>query len=164
MKKLQISEFNENIFELFNDQWALLTAGTIHHFNTMTISWGMMGILWNKKIVSVFVRPTRYTYQFMEEQDTFTLSFYEEKFREALFVLGSNSGKDTNKVELSGLTPMVLYGNVTFEEHQMTIVCKKIYTSDLNPSHFLEQSIGKNYPNLDYHRQYMGEIIGIYVK
>ena len=69
-----MQEIRINPFERFNSDWALVTAGTPEHYNSMTISWGSMGTIWNKPVVSVYVRPDRYTWRFLKENDTFTVS------------------------------------------------------------------------------------------
>jgi flavin reductase (DIM6/NTAB) family NADH-FMN oxidoreductase RutF len=161
MKKLEINNFNQNVFQLFDRDWALVTAGQMKDFNTMTISWGSMGILWNKKVITIYIRPTRHTYQYMEKEDVFTVSFYKEEYRDILFMLGTKSGKDIPKVKESGLHPVVCGQGVTFKESKLTFVCRKIYHYDIVPDGFIDQSISTNYPKLDYHRAYIGEIIEI---
>ena len=91
-------ELNVNCFGIFNDVWALLTAGNKESYNTMTISWGGLGTLWSKPTATVYVKPVRYTYKFMEANDYFTISFFSEKYRDALTLLGTKSGKDGDKV------------------------------------------------------------------
>ena len=98
-------DFNINPFTLFDRDWALLTAGSIERFNSMTISWGSLGTLWGKPIATVYVKPVRYTHNFMEESEYFTLGFFEEKYRSALMLMGSKSGRDTDKAAASGFTP-----------------------------------------------------------
>ena len=109
-------QFKTDAFRLFGEEWALLTAGDSKSYNTMTIAWGGLGTLWGKPIATVYVKPIRYTHRFMEENDYFTVSFYPEAYKKALGLLGSKSGRDCNKVALSGLTPKFLPHGVTFEE------------------------------------------------
>jgi flavin reductase (DIM6/NTAB) family NADH-FMN oxidoreductase RutF len=161
MKQIDINHFNQNVFQLFDRDWALVTAGNMSDFNTMTISWGSMGILWNKKVITIYIRPTRHTYQYMEKEDMFTVSFYKEEHRDTLFMLGTKSGKDTKKIKESGLHPVACHGSVTFKESRLTFVCKKIYHYDVMPNQFIDESISKNYPKLDYHRAYIGEIVEV---
>ena len=92
-------EFQTEIFSLFGEKWALLTAGTKDSFNSMTIGWGGMGTLWGKPVITVYVKPTRYTYKFMNDSDYFTVSFYPEENRKALAVMSSKSGRDCDKVK-----------------------------------------------------------------
>ena len=121
---------NVNPFTRFKKDWALLTAGTEDHFNSMTIGWGSFGTVWNKNVLTVYVRPDRYTWQFMKENEYFTVSFYPESCREALTVMGRLSGRDGDKAA-AGLTPRFLDEGVTFAEAEETFVCKKIYMAPM---------------------------------
>ncbi len=151
-----------NIFDLIANQWGLLCAGNMKNYNMMTISWGLFGELWHKKIVTVFVRPQRYTYEFMEHNDYFTINFFSHSMKNVLELCGNESGKNIDKMGLKELTP-VLYKNKTvfFEESNLIIICKKVYTDNLNPDNFLDNSIMDNYPKKNYHKFYMGEIIEV---
>ena len=103
-----------DVFTKFDKQWALVTAGTPEHYNTMTISWGGLGTLWERPVATVYVKKNRYTFAFMEESDYFTVSFYPEEQRRALSLLGSTSGRDGDKVAAAGLTPEFLPQGITF--------------------------------------------------
>jgi flavin reductase (DIM6/NTAB) family NADH-FMN oxidoreductase RutF len=163
-KLLPINVFNitDNTFKLIAKDWMLVTAGKLESFNTMTASWGTFGELWHKKICVCFVRPVRHTYQFMEESDTFTLTFFGEEHRDALKFCGSHSGRDVNKMAQTGLTPAATEtGSVYFKEARLVIECRKIYIHDLDPANFLDPAIDKEYPDKDYHRMYIGEVIQV---
>ena len=125
-------EFTTDILSVFDKKWALLTAGKEDSFNTMTISWGGLGTIWNKPVVTVYVKPIRYTYNFMENNDYFTISFYDEKYKNDLLTLGTKSGKDCDKISLTKLSPLYLDNCVSFNEANITIICKKIYYQDLD--------------------------------
>ncbi len=159
-------ELQPEIFSLFSQKWALLTAGTKDHFNSMTIGWGGMGTLWQKPVVTVYVKPCRYTYEFMNANDYFTVSFYPEENRKALAVMGSKSGRDCDKVKESGLTPKYLENSVTYEQAEITILCKKIYYDDLIIERFPSEA--KKFYEKDKekepHRMYIGEVIDIIKK
>ena len=118
-------------FTRFEKDWALLTAGTADHFNSMTIGWGSLGTVWNRDVLTVYVRPDRYTWQFMKDSDTFTVSFFPESCRPALTVMGRLSGRDGDKVAAAGLTPRFLPQGITFEEAAETFVCRKIYMAPM---------------------------------
>jgi len=164
-KEIRPEEIGDNTFKLIGDDWMLITAGNLKKFNTMTASWGGFGILWHKKVCFCVVRPQRYTYKFMEEADTFTLSFFDDKYRNVLQFCGSKSGRDVDKIAATGITPVEdAEGKVYFSEARLVIECKKIYFQDLNPEHFLDPDIHKNYPAKDYHRMYIGEITRCLVK
>jgi flavin reductase (DIM6/NTAB) family NADH-FMN oxidoreductase RutF len=164
-KSIEPEKITANPFQLIGADWMLITAGSLDKFNTMTASWGGMGILWNKKVCFIFVRPSRYTYEFTEAQESFTLCFFEEKYRKVLSFCGSKSGRDVDKVAETGLTPQEgKSGSVYFEEAKLVIECRKIYYQDIDKAHFLDPSIAKCYIDQGYHRMYIGEIINILEK
>ena len=156
----------ENFIELIGDDWMLVTAGDSSKFNMMTASWGGAGYLWNKPVVFVFVRPQRYTYEFMEDKRDFTLSFLDEKYRNALKICGTESGRDIDKVHRTGLTPCFSEtGNVAFKEARLVLECRKLYCQFLEPGAFLDESIvTKHYPEHDYHKVYVAEIVKAWKK
>ncbi len=152
---------NDNVFQSIGEDWMLITAGTRDRFNMMTASWGGWGVLWNRKICFCVIRPQRYTRCFVEENRTFSLSFFTPKYRPALEFCGSRSGREVDKVAACGLTPVELHPDVLgFAESRLILGCRKIYYQDLDPNHFLDATIEKLYPNQDYHRMYIGEVIG----
>ena len=165
-KETPVKGLNENIFRLFDDAWTLITAGNSASFNTMTASWGCMGILWNKPVAICFIRPHRYTYRFTEEFSSYTLSFFEEKHRDILKFCGSCSGRTTDKIEETGLTPIVTRGgNMTFEQARLVFECRKIYAGNIMEENFvMKELIPKNYPGKDFHRFYIGEIEKCFIK
>lgn len=150
---------------LWLNQWLLLTAGDFAegHFNSMTVAWGSLGVMWNKPFVQVVVRPVRYTYQFLERYETFTLCAFPEAYRKALSLLGTKSGRDGDKIAEAGLTPIAStrVAAPAFAEADLIIECRKVYWDDLAPAHFLAPEIEQNYPQKDYHRIYFGEIMAI---
>ncbi|MCX5805432.1 MAG: flavin reductase [Proteobacteria bacterium] len=148
----------DNPFKLIGKDWMLITAGTKQSFNTMTGAWGGLGILWNKNICFCVIRPNRYTYEFMERSDIYTLSFLEEQYRDILTYCGTKSGRDVNKVTETNLTPVFDNDSVYFAEARLVLICRKIYFQDIMPAHFLSPEIDEFYPLKDYHRMYVGEI------
>lgn len=163
-EKTDLHKIEENPFKLIGSDWMLITAGDENLFNTMTASWGGVGVLWNKPVSYIFVRPSRYTYEFLEKNKTFSLSFFDEKYRKALSICGSKSGRDTDKVKEAGLTPVVSEsGIVHFSEAKLVIECTKLYYQDIDPSNFLDPAI-EGFYNDDYHRMYIGEITQIITK
>ncbi len=164
MKEINIREIKKSAVELISDEWGLVTAGDKEKFNTMTVSWGAIGEIWGKDAAFIFIRPQRYTYEFIENNDIFTISFYGEEFRDALRICGSKSGRDINKAEVCGLTPVFTDGGVTFEQAEYTVVCRKMASQFIDPAGFEDASIENNYANNDYHKVYIGEIIKVYKK
>ncbi len=162
-QKIDPKEINQNPLTLIDDDWFLLSAGNLDSFNTMTASWGGIGILWNKPVVFCFVRPQRYTYKFMESNELFTVSFFEEVHRDALNLCGKISGRQTDKIKATGLRPIESpAGSIFFEQSKLMLECRKLYFSDIAPEHFLVDKINGNYPKKDYHRMYIGEIISCF--
>jgi len=149
----------DNVFKLIGKDWMLITAGTRESFNTMTASWGGMGVLWDKKVCFAFVRPTRYTFEFLEKSEFYTFSFLEEQYRDTLMYCGTKSGRDVNKVIETKLTPIFGNGTVFFAEARLVMECRKIYVQDITPDNFLDKTMNEYYPKKDYHRIYVGEII-----
>lgn len=163
-RKIDIKDLKESAVSLFDDRWALLTAGDAESYNTMTVSWGMMGELWNKDVCTVFVRPQRYTYEFMEKNDGFTLSFFSDEYKKALSFCGSKSGRDYDKAKETGLTPFEGEQGVAFEQAELIINCRKLYVQDMKEECFLDKSIVEKCYNGDFHRIYVGEVTEVLVK
>lgn len=164
--RLKPSELGNNFFRSIGEEWMLITAGTPSDFNTMTASWGGIGILWNKPVAICFIRPTRHTYSFSEREDYFTLTFFTDEYKKILQYCGTNSGKDVNKVEVTGLKPLLTENHsVGFEQARLCLECKKIYFDDMKPEHFLMSGADESfYPKKDYHRMYIAEIVNVYKK
>lgn len=162
MKEIMAKEIKDNIIKLIADEWMLVTAGDQNGYNMMTASWGGMGEMWGKDVAVTVIRPQRYTYEFIEKSDLFTLSFYGDK-KDIHAVCGKKSGRDINKTAEAGLTPVYIDGTVTFDEARLTVICKKLYASDLKADGFVDEGCLKWYDN-DFHRMYVGEIVKVLVK
>jgi flavin reductase (DIM6/NTAB) family NADH-FMN oxidoreductase RutF len=159
-KEISVYDIQDNPFKLIADDWMLITAGNLQKFNTMTASWGTLGELWKKKVAFCFVRPTRHTQKFINAADTFTLTFFDEKYREVLDFCGSHSGRDVDKIAKTGLTPIEWEKQaVYFQQARLVLICKKVYMQDFDSALFLDPVIHDLYPKKDYHRMYVGEII-----
>ena len=154
-----MEKFNVDAFKKFDKQWALVTAGSPDRFNTMTVSWGGLGTLWSKPVATVYIKPVRYTHEFMEANDYFTVSFYPEAYRKALTLLGTLSGRDTDKVAQSKLTPVALKHGMTFKEAELTLVCRKIYRQDLDQKAMEAEVIKAYYSEEAPHTMYIGEVV-----
>jgi flavin reductase (DIM6/NTAB) family NADH-FMN oxidoreductase RutF len=164
-KNIATEEIKENVFKLIDKDWMLVTAGNLTSFNTMTASWGGLGELWNKRVAFCFIRPQRYTYEFMEIYDDFTLSFFPEQYREALQICGKKSGRNIDKMIETGLIPYETKNNaIGFQQAKLIFECKKLYFQDIDPKNFLDEKLNLIYPIQDYHRMYIGEITNTLVK
>lgn len=150
---------------IISKRWLLLTAGEFSpgKFNSMTISWGSVGEIWNKPFFQVVVRPQRFTRTFMDSGSYFTLCVFPESCKAALSLLGSKSGSDGDKIGESGLTPIAstIAPAPGYEEAELIVECRKMYWQDIDPSHFLDSGIMANYPKQDFHRAYFGEVVAI---
>ena len=158
---MDFKKFNLAPLYKIDKEWALLTCGKKEKFNMMTISWGSLGTLWHKPIATIYVRPNRYTNEFIENNDYFTLSFYDEEYKKDLGFLGSKSGRDIDKISYTNLTPEIIDNGITFKEANLTIVCKKIYFQDLDIKNIPQTEIDRFYNNEPVHRMYIGEVIDI---
>ena len=149
-------------FDVWATRWGLLACGdhAKRDFNCMTVSWGSMGVMWGKPFVMVVVRPTRYSFEFMERFGDFTLAVFPPQFKDALNVLRSRYGREMDKVGNSGLTPMASreVASPSWEEAELILECRKMYFGDLEPRHFMDEDIPQMYHN-DYHRMYFGEVV-----
>jgi flavin reductase (DIM6/NTAB) family NADH-FMN oxidoreductase RutF len=165
MQKIEPTQFLTQINDLWLNKWFLLTSGDFEkdHFNTMTVAWGYFGIMWNKPMAVVVVRPTRFTFEFMEQYETFTLTTFDKTFKKDLNLLGTKSGRDGNKIAETGLTAVAskVVAAPAFKEAELVIECKKSYWDDFKPENFLDPEIEKKYPVKDYHRMYFGEVLHI---
>lgn len=154
-------ELNAEVFSQFDRKWALVCAGTLEHHNAMTISWGGLGTLWSRPVATVYVKPVRHTYGFMEESDWFTVSFYGEEYRRALEVMGTTSGRDTDKDGAAGLTPVAAGKGVTYAQAEVTLLCRKIYRQDLDTAHMPPEVVDTYYRTEAAHRMYVGEVVDV---
>lgn len=164
MKEISVEELKLNPSTLIGKEWALLTAGNKDGYNTMTVSWGQMGELWNKPTTVVYIRPQRYTKEFVDKSDYYTLSFLLDGHREALSYLGSHSGRDEDKLAKTDLTGTATDDYAYIEQAKLVLVCKKLYRQPMPPDSFIDKSlIEKCYAAGDFHEMYVGEIVKVLV-
>ena len=162
--EINISELSFNPFEKISKEWFLLTAGDENGFNTMTASWGFMGVMWGKNTLTTVIRPSRYTLEFVEKNDFFTISFFDENKRDSLQFCGSHSGRDCDKAKEAGLTPLFIDNTTTFDEATLVFVCRKVYFQDMDKA-FLSDDMKTWYKDDEpMHKQFIGEITKVYVK
>ncbi len=165
-KEISAEEITENPFKLIGKDWALVTSGTKDKFNTMTVSWGGVGIMWGKPSAFTFIRPQRYTFEFTENSEFYTMSFFDDSCRKALQLCGTKSGRDCDKVKETGLTPAFTEdGAPYFEEAKLVLVCKKAYAQFLTEDSVTEtDNIEKWYPAKDFHKMYISEITKVLIR
>lgn len=158
MKEIEsIKKIDDNLVKLISDDWGLVCAGTADSWNGMTVSWGGAGELWNRDVVFLFIRPQRYTKEFLDREDYFTLCFFDDEYRDALKVCGTKSGRDFDKMKSVGFDVAVDGEAVYPEQSKLVLKCKKIAVQEMDSSGFVDKSIENNYNN-DYHYIYVGEI------
>jgi flavin reductase (DIM6/NTAB) family NADH-FMN oxidoreductase RutF len=164
-KQLAPDKIPGNIIKMLGEDWMLITAGTDAQFNMMTASWGGLGVLYGKPVAICFINPARYTYQLMEKNDTYTLTFYTEAYREALKYCGSNSGRDMDKVKGSGLTPITVpSGGKAFSEAWLIVECRKLVGQSLSPDALFDENVKSDWAGKQLHKMYIGEIVNVWVK
>ncbi len=165
-KPLEIKLLKGNLFSMLDDEWMLITAGTKESFNTMTASWGGFGILWNKPVAFIFIRPQRHTLGFVDREDYFTLSFFEIKYRNILSFCGSRSGREVDKVAETGLVPLeTRNGTIYFEQAKLILECSKLYRDKIRPENFIIRELEKSiYREKDYHSVYIAEIVSCMIR
>ena len=166
-KQIRPFKIEGNLIDLIASDWMLVTAGNKQKFNTMTANWGGVGHLWNKPVTFVFVRPERYTYEFMESSDGFTLSFFEETYRDALNLCGTRSGRNFDKVSEASLTPhFTELGYPAFTEAKLLMECRKLYATMLAKEFFIDhEPLRANYNSKGgLHKMYISEIQKVWVR
>lgn len=156
----------EDVINLIDKQWMLVTAGTPEKYNTMTASWGALGCLWNKPVAIIFIRPERYTHDFIEKGGRVSLSFFDEQYRDALKLCGSRSGRDCDKVAEAGLTAQALEnGTMVFDQARLTLDCRQLFKTEMTEADFLDKSLlDKFYGEKGgFHTVYVLDIEKVYV-
>ena len=168
MKKIEITDLADNFFVSFSKEWMLVTAGSAEKFNTMTASWGGVGWLWNKPVAFVFIRPERYTHEFVERKAYMTLDFLGSENKNIHGICGTKSGRTVDKIKESGLIPEITeLGNITFKQARLTLECRKLYTDMFKSSNFIDKEpLDKWYDDAHggLHQMYIVEIVNIWVR
>ena len=165
MKEIPVSELNLNPYTKIHSDWMLVTAGDARGYNTMTASWGHLGSLWNAPTAICYVRPQRYTKEFIDREDRYTLCFFPQEYHKALSYLGSHSGRDEDKVAAVGLTPAFGDGFTYFQEAELVLVCRTLYQAPLKEEAFRDKAVmDAMYPEKDFHDLYIGVIEKVLVK
>lgn len=162
-REISAKEINENFIKNIADEWMLIAAGDKDGYNMMTASWGFMGEMWGADSVIAMVRPGRYTMEFIDKNDYFTLSFYGER-KDIHKVCGSMSGRDVNKTVLTGLTPIYSDNSVYFNEARMVFICKKQYVAPLTENGFCDKLPLEKWYNNDLHNMIIGKIEKVLIK
>ena len=158
-KKIEADQFNESPFRMIGKEWMLVTAEKDGKVNAMTASGGGMGVMWGKNVAFVVIRPTRYTKEFIDASETFSLAFLPEKYRKQLSYFGTVSGRDEDKIQKVQFSVSHEGATPYFDEADTVMICKKLYAQKYDPACFIEQGIDEKwYPEKDYHTLYICEI------
>ncbi len=164
-KKVKPSELQNNLFKMISKDWGVITVSGEDKVNGMTASWIQMGYIWNKDVVTVYVRPQRYTDELMRKEETFSVAFFDEEYREQVNYLGRISGKDEDKLKKCDFTTTIVEDTAVIEQASVVFVCKKLYQGILKKENFLDQELAKKcYPGEDFHHAYVAEIKEVLVK
>lgn len=164
--RIEPEEIEGNFIKNLGENWMLVTAGTPLSYNTMTASWGGIGIIWEHPVAFITIRNTRYTYEFLQANDIYTLTFFGGAEKEAMRILGTMSGRDGDKVARTDLTPVETpLGSMSFQQATMIIECRKIYENALDPKSIFIDEIAAGYmKNDERHILFFGEMVNVWVK
>lgn len=164
--KIDPKDMDGNVFQRIGEQWMLITAGNKDACNTMTASWGGLGVLWGLPVATAYIRPQRYTKGFVDREKYFSLSFYGEEYRKELALCGRESGRDIDKVKECNFTTEYGLGDTPyFAQAELVLICEKLYADELKPENFIVQEHNERcYPEKDWHTFYIGRIVEVLKK
>ena len=163
-REISVEELKDNPFTLINKDWMLITAGNQEKHNTMTASWGGVGELWGKYVSTIYIRPQRYTLEFVEQEDYYSLCFFGPEYRQALNLCGTKSGRDVDKDEATGLTVQWDEAAPYYKQARLVFLCRKLYKQDMTQEAFLDKSLLEKWYDNDLHRMFIGEIVKVLEK
>ncbi|MCI6498847.1 flavin reductase [Lachnospiraceae bacterium HCP1S3_C3] len=164
-KTVNIEDIKKSACEMIGKDWMLVTAAKDGKVNTMTASWGGIGVMWGKNVAFVVIRPQRYTKEFVDASETLSLTFYSEDKKKMLSYMGSVSGRDEDKIEKMGMTTVFDGETPYFEEADTVLIVRKMYKQVFKPECILDKEVDEKwYPNKDYHEMYICEIEKVMVK
>ncbi len=161
-REIEVKQLNENFIKDIADEWMLITAGSKKKYNMMTASWGFMGEIWGNDSAVALIRPSRYTLEFINENDYFTLSFYGDN-KDIHKICGSKSGRDVDKTKLCGLDP-VFDKAPYFKQARLVLVCKKQYVQKMESSCFTDKEPLERWYDNDLHYMIIGKIEKVLIK
>ena len=163
-REISVEQLKDNPFTLINKDWMLITAGDAEKHNTMTASWGGVGERWGKYVSTIYIRPQRYTLEFVEREEYYSLCFFGPEYRQALSLCGSKSGRDVDKDAATGLTPCFDQAAPYYEQARLVFLCRKLYRQDMEKSAFLDKGLLEKWYDNDLHRMFIGEIVKVLEK
>ena len=163
-REISVEQLKDNPFTLINKDWMLITAGDAEKHNTMTASWGGVGELWGKYVSTIYIRPQRYTLEFVEREEYYSLCFFGPEYRQALSLCGSKSGRDVDKDAATVLSPCFDQAAPYYEQARLVFLCRKLYRQDMEESAFLDKGLLEKWYDNDLHRMFIGEIVKVLEK
>ena len=159
LQQIDPKTLTDNVFSMMADRWFLITAGDRARCNTMTAGWGGLGVLWGEPCATVFIRPQRYTKEFVDSHEKFTLCFFGDGYRKELALCGAKSGRELDKIKECGFTVGYAGEDAPYiEQASLVLVCSKWYVQDMDPAAIPADMRARWYPNEDYHTVYVGRI------
>ena len=162
LKPIDLTQLKINPFTSIGNEWMLIAAGDEQKYNMMTASWGGIGVMWGKNVSTIVIRPQRYTLEFVEEKEYYSLSFFDKKHKPALAYCGAHSGRDVNKEKETGLTPVFDTQAPYFSEAKLVLICRKLHRQKLDPDGFIDKTIDNQwYPEKDHHVCFVGEVVSV---
>ena len=163
-REISVEQLKDNPFTLINKEWLRITAGGAETRLTMSASWGGVGELWGKYVSTIYIRPQRYTLEFVEWEEYYSLCFFGPEYRQALSLCGSKSGRDVDKDAVTGLTPCFDQAAPYYEQARLVFLCRKLYRQDMEESAFLDKGLLEKWYDNDLHRMFIGEIVKVLEK
>lgn len=164
-KEIKPQELDSNVFKMIGDDWLLITAKKDNNYNSMTASWGGLGIMWNKEVAYIALRPQRYTKEFVDAGETFSITVLPGEYRDVYNYLGSASGRNEDKIAKAKLTVLEDNGTPYFEEANIVLICRKLYAQDMKPECMTNDYVDAQfYPDKDYHTLYIAAIEKVLIK
>lgn len=162
-KEITVKEITKSACTMFSEGWAIVSAGNENDYNGMTVSWGCLGHVWRKDVANVYVRPTRYTYKYFEENDYFTVCIFKGDFKKDLTYVGKHSGRDEDKFAKTDLDYSFIDGLPVVNQAEYVLLCKKAYAHDIIRPEFIDKSVEAFYQDDNLHRSYYGVIEKVFI-
>jgi flavin reductase (DIM6/NTAB) family NADH-FMN oxidoreductase RutF len=169
-KEISPEEMSDNVFTLVGKVFPVITAGKEDHYNSLTASGGGLGLLFKKPTTWCILRADRYTLEMIQKEQTYTMSYFPNEYKEQILFLGSKSGRDSEKMKEVDLTSIrIPSGDMSFEEARLIVVCKLTQITTPDPDDFYSQEakdyINEAYKEANHYRKYVfGEITHVWVK
>lgn len=164
MRQIKLQDWKVNPFTAIGKEWMLITASNGIKTNTMTASWGGLGVIWNFNVAYIFVRQSRYTKEFLDTSNTFSLCFFDESERKTLSYLGTASGRNEDKISKAGYHIVTDGDTPYFKEAHTAVLCTKLSSHPIAMEDMPDDVKKVWYQDSDYHDMYIARIDKVLVK